>query len=239
MRTIRRSASVTKRSTHTSMPIRAVALRTELIKLLRQSRKTRRPRARGQDRRGQLQDITPIAERPKEVEMRAVPGHWEGDLIKGKYNRSAVGSLVERTSRYLILVQLDDAKAPTVHRGFVRKMKPVPKSLRKSLTYDRGREMALHKQIAADLELTVYFADPHAPWQRGSNEHTNGLVREYLPKGTDLSGYSQADLNKIANLLNTRPRKKLSFRTPEEVYLASLQPYAPPPRCCTSGLKPP
>lgn len=203
-------------------------LRTELIKLLRQSRKTRRPRARGQDRRGQLQDITPIAERPKEVETRAVPGHWEGDLIKGKYNRSAVGSLVERTSRYLILVRLDDAKAPTVHRGFVRKMKPVPKSLRKSLTYDRGREMALHKQIAVDLELTVYFADPHAPWQRGSNEHTNGLVREYLPKGTDLSGYSQADLNKIANLLNTRPRKKLGFRTPEEVYLASLQPYAPP-----------
>src|SRR6516165_10813460 len=186
-------------------------LRTELIKLLRQSHKTRRPRARGQDRRGQLQDITPIAERPKEVETRAVPGHWEGDLIKGKYNRSAVGSLVERTSRYLILVRLDDAKAPTVHRSFVRKMKPVPKSLRKSLTYDRGREMALHKQIAVHLELTVYFADPHAPWQRGSNEHTNGLVREYLPKGTDLSGYSQADLNKIANLLNTRPRKKLGF----------------------------
>jgi IS30 family transposase len=107
-----------------------------------------------------LQDITPIAERPKEVETRAVPGHWEGDLIKGKYNRSALGSLVERTSRYLIFVLLDDAKAPTVHRGFVRKMKPVPKSLRKSLNYDRGREMALHKQIAVDLELTVYFADP-------------------------------------------------------------------------------
>ena len=100
----------------------------------------------------------------------------------------------------------------------------MPKSLRKSLTYDRGREMALHKQIAADLELTVYFAAPHAPWHRGSNGHTNGLVREYLPKGIDLSAYSQADLNKIANLLNTRPRKKLGFRTPEEVY---LQPYTP------------
>jgi IS30 family transposase len=114
-------------------------------------------------------------------------------------------------------------------------MKPVPKSLRKSLTYDRGREMALHKQIAADLELTVYFADPHAPWQRGSNEHTNGLVREYLPKGSDLSGYSQAYLNKIANLLNTRPRKKLGFRTPEEVYLASLQPYPPPQGVALQG----
>ena len=209
------------------MPIRAVACARNSSSFCASRARPAAP-ARGQDRRGQLQDITPIAERPKEVETRAVPGHWEGDLIKGKYNRSAVGSLVERTSRYLILVRLDDAKAPTVHRGFVRKMKPVPKSLRKSLTYDRGREMALHKQIAVDLELTVYFADPHAPWQRGSNEHTNGLVREYLPKGTDLSGYSQADLNKIANLLNTRPRKKLGFRTPEEVYLASLQPYAPP-----------
>jgi IS30 family transposase len=200
-------------------------LRTALIKMLRQSRKTRRPRARGKDRRGQLQDITPISERPQDVETRAVPGHWEGDLIKGKYNRSAVGTLVERTSRYVILVRLDDAKAPTVHRGFVRKMKPVPKPLRKSLTYDRGREMALHKKVAADLELAVYFADPHAPWQRGSNENTNGLVREYLPKGTDLSIHSQTDLNKIAHLLNTRPRKKLAFQTPEEVYLASLNGY--------------
>ena len=134
-------------------------LRTELIKLLRKSHKTRKPRARGKDRRGQLQDITPIAERPKDVETRVIPGHWEGDLIKGKYNRSSVGTLVERTSRYVILVQLDNATAPVVHQGFVREMKPVPELLRKSLTYDRGKEMALHKQIAADLNLTVYFAD--------------------------------------------------------------------------------
>jgi IS30 family transposase len=197
-------------------------LRTELIKLLRKSHKTRKPRARGKDRRGQLQDITPIAERPKDVETRVIPGHWEGDLIKGKYNRSSVGTLVERTSRYVILVQLDNATAPVVHQGFVREMKPVPELLRKSLTYDRGKEMALHKQIAADLNLTVYFADPHAPWQRGCNENTNGLVREYLPKGTDLSVHSQAELNAIAENLNTRPRKKLGFLTPEEVYLASI-----------------
>ena len=197
-------------------------LRTELIKRLRKSHKTRKPRARGQDRRGQLQDITSIAERPKDVETRVIPGHWEGDLIKGKYNRSSVGTLVERTSRYVILVRLDNATAPVVHQGFVREMKPVPEALRKSLTYDRGKEMALHKQVAADLNLTVYFADPHAPWQRGSNENTNGLVRQYLPKGTDLSVHSQAGLNAIAESLNTRPRKKLGFLTPEEVYLAAI-----------------
>jgi IS30 family transposase len=197
-------------------------LRAELIKLLRKHRKKRMPRARGKDRRGQLQDITPIADRPKEVESRAIPGHWEGDLIKGKYNRSAVGTLVERTSRYVILVKLEDATAPVVHQGFVRKMKNVPDALRLSLTYDRGKEMALHKQVASDLNLTVYFADPHAPWQRGSNENTNGLVREYLRKGIDLSVYSQTQLNAVAKRLNTRPRKKLSFQTPDEVYRASL-----------------
>ena len=202
-------------------------LRTDLINLLRKSHKTRKSRARGKDRRGQLLDITPIADRPKDVETRVVPGHWEGDLIKGKYNRSSVGTLVERTSRYVILVQLDDAKAPTVHQGFVRQMKDVPDVLRRSLTYDRGKEMALHKRVASDLNLTVYFADPHAPWQRGSNENTNGLVREYLPKGSDLSVHSQAELNAIAERLNTRPRKKLGFQTPEEVYLAALTSHTP------------
>jgi IS30 family transposase len=200
-------------------------LRTDLIKLLRQSHKTRKPRARGEDRRGQLQDITPIAERPADVENRLVPGHWEGDLIKGAFNRSSVGTLVERTSRYLILVQLDNAKAPTVHQGFVREMKDIPQSLRQSITYDRGKEMALHKQVATDLNLTVYFADPHAPWQRGSNENTNGLVRQYLPKGSDLSPYSQEELNAIALSLNTRPRKKLGFFTPEEVYQTNITKY--------------
>jgi transposase, IS30 family len=201
-------------------------LRTDLIKALRQSHKTRRPRTRGKDRRGQLQDITPISERPAHVETRQIPGHWEGDLLKGKGNKSSVGSIVERTSRYTILVQFGDATAPVVHQGFVRQMTSVPELLRLSLTYDRGREMARHKDLARDLNLTVYFADPHAPWQRGTNENTNGLVRQYLPKGTDLSSYSQNQLNEIADRLNNRPRKSLDFQTPAEVYSQIIQDYA-------------
>lgn len=165
--------------------------------------------------------MTLIAARPKEIDSRVVPGHWEGDLIKGKYNRSSVGTFVERTSRYVILVQLDNAKADTVRDGFVRELKGVPRNLLKSITYDQGREMAQHEQLAKTLNLAVYFCDPHAPWQRGSNENTNGLLRQYLPKSSDLNAFSQADLNAIAARLNTRPRKKLKFKTPEEVYLAS------------------
>jgi IS30 family transposase len=201
-------------------------LRTELISHLRRARKKRRPRARGKDRRGQLQDFTPIAMRPQEVESRTVPGHWEGDVLKGKGSKSLVGSLVERSSRFLILVKLDNATAPVVHQGFVREMKPVPEILRRSLTYDRGPEMARHKNVAADLKLTVYFADPHAPWQRGTNENTNGLVRQYLPKGTDLSGYSQEELNAIAAEINERPRKTHGFRSPAEVYCEFIDAYA-------------
>jgi IS30 family transposase len=200
-------------------------LRTALIKQLRQSHKKRKPRARGEDRRGQLQDITEISQRPKSVDDRKIPGHWEGDLIKGKYNRSSVGTLVERSSRYLILVKLDSAKAPVVHQGFVREMSPVPDILRLSLTYDRGKELALHKNIAIDLNLSVYFADPHAPWQRGTNENTNGLVRQYLPKGTDLSAYSQEDLNSIAKEINERPRKAHGFFSPAEIYCSFLKSY--------------
>jgi len=197
-------------------------LRTELIALLRKSHKTRKPRARGEDRRGKIKNMTNIAARPKEVDDRAIPGHWEGDLIKGKYNRSSVGTFVERSSRYVILVQLDNAKAETVRDGFVRELKNVPAPLLKSVTYDQGREMAEHEKLSATLNLAVYFCDPHAPWQRGSNENTNGLLREYLPKGADLNAFSQADLNAIAQRLNTRPRKKLGFKTPEEVYFAAI-----------------
>jgi IS30 family transposase len=196
-------------------------LRTEMIRLLRKSHKTRKARARGEDRRGKIKNMTLIADRPKEIDSRAIAGHWEGDLIKGKYNRSSVGTFVERTSRYVILVQLDNAKADTVREGFVRELNGVPPDLLKSITYDQGREMAQHEQLAATLNLAVYFCDPHAPWQRGSNENTNGLLREYLPKSSDLNAFSQADLNAIADKLNTRPRKKLGFQTPEEVYFAS------------------
>jgi len=196
-------------------------LRADLIALLRKSHKTRKPRARGQDRRGKIQNMTLIADRPKEIDSRAVAGHWEGDLIKGKYNRSSIGTFVERTSRYVILVQLDNAKADTVREGFARELKNVPANLLKSITYDQGREMAQHEQLAKTLNLAVYFCDPHAPWQRGSNENTNGLLRQYLPKSSDLNAFSQDDLNAIAARLNSRPRKKLGFKTPEEVYFAA------------------
>ncbi len=193
-------------------------LRTALIKALRQSHKTRKPRTRGNDRRGQIPDLRPISERPQEVQDRQIPGHWEGDLVKGKGNKSAVGTLVERTSRYVILVQLDNATSPVVTGGFVREMMPVPEHLRRTLTYDRGREMTNHKAVSASLNLDVYFADPHAPWQRGSNEHVNGILRRWLPKGIDLRPYSQADLNAIADRINNTPRKILGFQTPKEVF---------------------
>jgi transposase, IS30 family len=149
-----------------------------------------------------------------------VPGHWEGDLIKGAGNRSSVGTLVERTSRKLILVKLADAKAETARDGFAAGLLAVPAPLRLTLTDDQGKEMARHRELAALTGLCVYFADPHAPWQRGSNENTNGLVRQYLPKGTDLSVFSQAELDAIAARLNSRPRKTLGFATPDEVFSA-------------------
>ena len=147
-----------------------------------------------------------------------VPGHWEGDLIKGAGNRSSVGTLVERTSRKLVLIKLTDAKAETARDGFAAGLLAVPAPLRLTLTYDQGKEMARHKELAAITGLRVYFADPHAPWQRGSNENANGLVRQYLPKGADLSVFSQLDA--IATRLNSRSRKTLGFATPDEVFAA-------------------
>jgi IS30 family transposase len=193
-------------------------LRTELLAALRQARKARRPRARGKDRRGQIPNMTPIAERPADVGTRTVPGHWEGDLMKGARNGSAVGSLVERTTRLVILARLDGTDAVSAREGFTRKLKHVPAPLRKTLTYDRGKEMAEHECLAQRLAIQVFFADPHSPWQRGTNENTNGLLRQYLPKGTDLSGYTQRTLNTIAHRLNTRPRKCLNWATPLEVF---------------------
>ncbi len=147
-----------------------------------------------------------------------VPGHWEGDLIKGAGNRSSIGTLVERTSRKVILVKLADAKAETARDAFAAGLLGVPAPLRLTLTYDQGKERARHKELSALTGLRVYFADPHAPWQRGSNENTNGLLRQYLPKGIDLSVFSQAELDAIAARLNGRPRKTLDFATPDEVF---------------------
>ena len=194
------------------------ALRQELLTALRQARKARRPRSRGTDRRGQLPNITPIADRPAEVASRTVPGHWEGDLIKGARNGSAVGTLVERTTRLVLLARMDGTDAKRAYQGFTKKLRHVPTPLRKTLTYDRGKEMAEHERLAQRLAIQIFFADPHSPWQRGTNENTNGLLRQYLPKGTDLSVYTQRELNAIAHRLNTRPRTCLDFATPLVVF---------------------
>ena len=170
--------------------------------------------------------MTPIAERPTEVATRTVAGHWEGNLIKGARNGSAVGTLVERTTRLVILARLEGTDARRAREGFTKKLRYVPAPLRKTLTYDRGKEMAEHKQLAQRLAIQIFFADPHCPWRRGTNENTNGLLCQYLPKGTDLSGYRQRELNAIAHRLNTRPRKCLHFATPLEVS-AHLRPYSP------------
>ena len=161
-------------------------LRSELLAALRQARKARRPRARGTDRRGQIPNMTPIAERPAEVGTRTVPGHWEGDLIKGARNGSAVGTLVERTTRLVLLARMEGTDATSARQGFTKKLRHVPAPLRKTLTYDHGKEMAEHARLAERLNIRVFFADPYSPWQRGTNENTNGLLRQYLPKGTDL-----------------------------------------------------
>lgn len=192
-------------------------LRKTLIGALRQAHKRRLLRSRGGDRRGRLPEMVSIHERPIEVLGRAVPGHWEGDLIKGAGNASAVGTLVERHSRYLLLAKMQGCDAEAVLEGFTRRMRTLSPAVRKTLTYDQGREMARHQELARRLHIRIYFADPHSPWQRPTNENTNGLIRQYLPKGMDLSGISQRRLTQIATALNTRPRKCLGFRTPEEV----------------------
>jgi len=198
-------------------------LRRLLISCLRQHRKRRRPRYRSSERRGQIPNRTPIGLRPPEVETRRIPGHWEGDLIKGRANRSAVGTLVERTTRLVMLARLPALDSHSVCSGFARRLQRVPQPLRKSLTYDQGREMARHELLRRRLKLQTYFADPHSPWQRGSNENTNGLLRQYLPKNADLARLSQRDLNAIGSLLNNRPRKTLDWMTPNEAWAAQLK----------------
>ena len=200
-------------------------LRKELIACLRMARAKRWPRSKGEDRRGHMANLLSIHVRPPEIEDRQFPGHWEGDLIKGAGNQSAVGTLVERNTRLLILVKLPHphpATAAHVLRAFTDKLNAIAQPMRQTLTYDRGTEMAYHQQLSANTGIAVYFCDPHSPWQRGTNENTNGLIRQFLPKGTDLSGYSQEQLDAIADLMNGRPRKTLDWCTPHEVYSAWL-----------------
>jgi transposase, IS30 family len=197
-------------------------LRRTLIGCLRQHRQVRRPRYRSGRKRGDIPNLTPIAARPVEVEARLVPGHWEGDILKGRANGSAVGSLVERTTRLVLLARLPGLDSRSVVQGFARKLSRVPKPLRRSMTYDQGREMARHELLSSKLQLRVYFADPHSPWQRGTNENTNGLLRQYLPKSDDLAQLSQRELNFIAARLNNRPRQTLNWMTPNEAWEAQL-----------------
>lgn len=201
-------------------------LKKELVSCLRMAHAKRWPRSKGQDRRGEINDLLSIHVRPPEVEDRQLPGHWEGDLIKGGNNASAIGTLVERTTRLVVLVKLphpNPATAAHVLQAFSDKLKVIASPMRQSLTYDRGREMAGHAQLTKNTGMKVYFCDPYSPWQRGSNENTNGLLRQYFPKGTDLSGYTQQQLDAVADLLNGRPRMTLGYSTPLEVYSQHLQ----------------
>ncbi len=195
------------------------ALRTEVISLLRHAHRKRRPRARGRDRRGVIPHMVPIVERPQEIEDRLIPGHWEGDTLKGRFNRSAVGTLVERTTLFTLLAKMHGCTADAARQGFTRVLDRVEVQKRISLTLDRGKEMAQHEALAAATGIQVYFADPHSPWQRGINENINGLLRQYLPKKEDLSRYSQAQLDQFAWLLNSRPRKSLGWKCPAELFL--------------------
>jgi IS30 family transposase len=192
-------------------------LREELVRDLKRSRSGRRPRSRSATP-PRLQEMTSISLRPPEVAARIVPGHWEGDLIKGARNASAIGTLVERTSRYVMLVRLDGMSASHILDGFKRRLREIPPSLRKTLTYDQGSEMALHKKLSKALKIDVFFCDAHSPWQRGSNENANGIIREFLPKGIDLSPFTDEDLRKIEYIMNNTPRKILGYFTPQEVF---------------------
>jgi len=199
-------------------------LRRELARCLRTGRARRRSRGRV-ERRGRIADMILISERPPDARDRAVPGHWEGDIIIGKANKSAIGTLVERTTRYVMLLHLPNgASAEEVRLAMTKTIATLPRSLRRSLTTDQGMAFAEHARFTTDTGLQVYFCDPRSPWQRGSNENTNGLLRQYFPKGTDLSVHSAAKLTEVADSLNSRPRKTLNWMTPSEKFAEFVAP---------------
>jgi IS30 family transposase len=195
------------------------ALKMELLQHLRRTRGMRRSRHHTQKtgNHGQIVGAVSISERPACAEDRAVPGHWEADLVFGSRN-SQIATLVERQTRYVMLVKVGAKDTQTVVNALIKNARKLPQELYKSLTWDRGKEMAAHKRFTLATDIQVYFCDPQSPWQRGSNENTNGLLRQYLPKGIDISGYSQAKLNAVARQLNERPRKTLGFQTPAELF---------------------
>ena len=198
------------------------ALRKELWRALRTGRARRRPQGRPGSTKGQIRDMVMISERPAEIEDRAVPGHWEGDLIMGK-RKTSIGTLVERHSRYVMLFQVPDNTAESVRVALTDTVKKLPEHLWRSLTWDQGTEMAQHVTFTIDTGIQVYFCDPKSPWQRGSNENTNGLLRQYFPKGTDLSLVTQDQLDHAAHSLNTRPRQTLGWVTPSDKLAEAMQ----------------
>ncbi len=193
------------------------ALKKELLQHLRRKRAMRRSRHHTQktDDHGRITNTVSISERPASVEDRAVPGHWEGDLISGTRN-THIATLVERHTRYVMLAKINGKDTETVINALIKQSHKLPRELYRSLTWDRGSEMADHRHFTLATDIDVYFCDPQSPWQRGSNENTNGLLRQYFPKGTDLSVHSHAKLNAVARELNERPRKTLEYRTPAE-----------------------
>ncbi len=198
-------------------------LKKELLQYLRSERTMRKPIHVGQleDGRGKIPHAISISERPATVEDRAVPGHWEGDLIAGT-NNSYIATLVERHTRYVTLVKIDDKRTESVVTELIKQAKKLPSELYQSLTWDRGTEMKDHQRFTLATDIKVYFCDPQSPWQRGSNENTNRLLRQYFPKGTDLSIHSQSKLDAVARQLNERPRKTLDFETPAERFNACV-----------------
>jgi IS30 family transposase len=195
------------------------ALRKELIKCLRRRHINRRPRdSKSRRNCGPIQDYISIEERPTEVANRIIPGHWEGDLLMGYNNDSALGTLVERTTRMTFLVQLKDKDATAVRKAFAQEFRRLPKALKRSLTYDHGQEMAEHKLFTKNTRIKVYFAHPHSPWERGTNENTNYLIRQFFPKGTNFSKVPLSSIKRAQDMLNDRPRKTLEFLTPHEVF---------------------
>lgn len=198
-------------------------LKKELISLLRQERKRRRAKngrkGKPEETRGKIADMLSIEERPQEVADRIIPGHWEGDLVVGKYNRSAIATLVERVTRYTLLIPLGGKRdAVTVRKAIAKAVQTLPKELKKTLTYDQGKEMSEHKKFVISTGITVYFAHPASPWERGTNENTNGLIRQYFPKGTEFDKVPTRELKRVQRQLNGRPRAVLNYYKPDEVF---------------------
>jgi IS30 family transposase len=196
-------------------------LKREIVSCLRRKHKNRRPR-KHRAKTHPIQEYLSIEERPAEIADRIVPGHWEGDLIMGHANASAIGSLVERTTRMTFIVKLKNKDAESVRTAFAEEFKQIPDGLKKTLTYDQGQEMAHHKLFTKDTNIQVYFAHPHSPWERGTNENTNALIRQFFPKGTDFSKITEKRLKEVQKLLNDRPRKVHDFYTPYEVFCKLL-----------------